>query len=325
MQMGRWFGFRRGYRDLVRLFIGRSEGTGRRVVDLYEAFKWICLDEEKFREDLRRYSMMREPRITPRDIPPLVPSHILRPTSRNKMYNARLLAVNWGGKWVERTMAPTESAAIARNALATSEIVSGLQSCQVSVRIKDYLPRIAFPAYVGRIAREAANQFFAAYEWSTHEAAAQWSAVQEFAEGLLGDPEIDTYLLVLPQISEESVGTWEVGKAKYQIVRRSRADDGQAARYGAYSDPKHRRAAYWCANLVEGEARNAETKALQRPRQAVVLIYPCLDPVRERGNTIPSIGFCVAFPGNSISQEMVFTVQDPSQPDAVVVSKIARA
>jgi hypothetical protein len=43
MQAGRWFGFREGYRDLVRLYIRREQR-----VDLYEAFEALLLDEEAF-------------------------------------------------------------------------------------------------------------------------------------------------------------------------------------------------------------------------------------------------------------------------------------
>ncbi len=53
MQMGRWFGFRPGYRDLVRLYIGREERLTRtRTVDLYQAFEAVCRDEELFRQEL---------------------------------------------------------------------------------------------------------------------------------------------------------------------------------------------------------------------------------------------------------------------------------
>lgn len=84
MQMGRWFGFRPGYRDLVRLFITP------RVRDAFEA---ACRDEEYFRGELRQYAVMVEgrPKVTPYDIPPLVMRHGLRPTAANKMYNAQLV------------------------------------------------------------------------------------------------------------------------------------------------------------------------------------------------------------------------------------------
>ncbi len=88
MQAGRWFGFRPGYDDLVRLFIRRDE-----AVDLYEAFEALLMDEEAFREELRQYEGFDEdgrPLVEPRQIPPLVSQHLpwLRPTARNKMWNA---------------------------------------------------------------------------------------------------------------------------------------------------------------------------------------------------------------------------------------------
>ncbi len=52
MQMGRWFGYRPGFSDLVRLYIGRSEPvskTGKAIfIDLYLAFKAMCRDRGGF-------------------------------------------------------------------------------------------------------------------------------------------------------------------------------------------------------------------------------------------------------------------------------------
>ncbi|SCZ64740.1 Z1 domain-containing protein [Thiohalomonas denitrificans] len=88
MQAGRWFGFREGYRDLVRLYIRRDH-----KVDLYEAFEALLLDEEAFRDELGKYAGLDEdnkPIVEPRHIPPLVSQHLpwLKPTARNKMFNA---------------------------------------------------------------------------------------------------------------------------------------------------------------------------------------------------------------------------------------------
>lgn len=88
MQAGRWFGFRQGYRDLVRLYIRRDS-----KVDLYEAFEALLLDEEAFRDELAKYAGLDEdgkPLVEPRQIPPLVSQHLpwLKPTARNKMFNA---------------------------------------------------------------------------------------------------------------------------------------------------------------------------------------------------------------------------------------------
>lgn len=88
MQAGRWFGFREGYRDLVRLYIRRNQ-----KVDLFEAFEALLFDEEAFRDELGKYAGLDEdnrPVVEPRQIPPLVSQHLpwLKPTARNKMFNA---------------------------------------------------------------------------------------------------------------------------------------------------------------------------------------------------------------------------------------------
>nr|BFE83840.1 hypothetical protein GCM10020093_064410 [Planobispora longispora] len=69
MQMGRWFGYRKGFKDLVRLYI---------TSELYEAFEAVVLDEEHFRSELRRYAELVDgrPQITPKQIPPLVAQHL---------------------------------------------------------------------------------------------------------------------------------------------------------------------------------------------------------------------------------------------------------
>ena len=85
MQMGRWFGFRKGYQDLVRLYT---------TPDLYEAFEAVCLDEEYFKNEIQQYAIMvdGEPQVVPAQVPPLVASHLarLRPAAPSKMYNAVL-------------------------------------------------------------------------------------------------------------------------------------------------------------------------------------------------------------------------------------------
>lgn len=97
MQMGRWFGFRRGYNDLVRLFIGRNENGLR---DIYEEYKDNYRMEEEFRRDLKKYSEQTQQRIRPAQVPPLVPAGgRIRPTATNRMYNAIVVSQNFAGEW----------------------------------------------------------------------------------------------------------------------------------------------------------------------------------------------------------------------------------
>ena len=127
MQMGRWFGFRRNYEDLMRLFIGRSEGPKSRPIDLYRAFEAVCQDEANLRQELRRYALPDEgDPVTPLQVPLLVTQHLpaLKPTAPNKMWNADLISENFGETQVARTLAPTSAAATRRNGKLSQALVA---------------------------------------------------------------------------------------------------------------------------------------------------------------------------------------------------------
>lgn len=106
MQAGRWFGYRNGYQDLVRLFIRRDA-----KVDLYEAFEALLLDEEDFRSELRQYEGFDEdgiPLVEPRQVPPLVSQHLpwLKPTARNKRWNAVIESQATAGTLLDKLALP---------------------------------------------------------------------------------------------------------------------------------------------------------------------------------------------------------------------------
>ena len=105
MQMGRWFGYRPGYSDLVRIYLG-CEISKRGVkgeIDLYDTFTSAAQDEEDFRRELSRFSEIGDdgrPIARPIDIPPLVGQRMpwLKPTAANKMYNSRIISKGIGGQ-----------------------------------------------------------------------------------------------------------------------------------------------------------------------------------------------------------------------------------
>lgn len=103
MQMGRWFGYRKFYRDLVRLYLGSDIARRHGSVDLYDSFTSIAQDEEDFRSELVRYAEAADdgrPLVTPMDVAPLVTQRLpwLKPSSPNKMYNAVIVEQGLGGK-----------------------------------------------------------------------------------------------------------------------------------------------------------------------------------------------------------------------------------
>jgi hypothetical protein len=110
MQMGRWYGYRTGYGDLVRLFLPDivlwKRATGARKAEyasLCDLFTASAVKEENLRNDLRQYSEVSEEdgfaRITPARVPPLVlqAAPELMPVARNKMWNAEISFAGKGG------------------------------------------------------------------------------------------------------------------------------------------------------------------------------------------------------------------------------------
>lgn len=95
MQMGRWFGYREGYRDLVRLWISRNEPAKPNPIDIYDRYQSVCIDEEKLRRKFKEWYEVPLPdgtKVTPIMIRPLIElSDVsLLPVARNKMWNTEL-------------------------------------------------------------------------------------------------------------------------------------------------------------------------------------------------------------------------------------------
>ena len=95
MQMGRWFGYRAGYQDLVRLWISRNEPAKPNPIDIYDRYQSVCIDEEKLRRKFKEWYEEPLPdgtKITPLMVRPLIElSDIaLLPVAKNKMWNTEL-------------------------------------------------------------------------------------------------------------------------------------------------------------------------------------------------------------------------------------------
>ncbi|MDY6808084.1 MAG: Z1 domain-containing protein [Actinomycetota bacterium] len=176
MQMGRWFGFRPGYRDLVRLFIGRDvPGPGGQSFDMYRAFESIVDDEEDFRAELARFTGFNsegEPMVTPRDVPPMVFQRLpwLKPTASNKMYNAVMTHRSVGGQSFSFTMQGPRGngEGNARHFALVRPLLDGLdQTGEFGFLDKDGVVR-TFEARYGIITASAVLDAIGSFTWDSN-------------------------------------------------------------------------------------------------------------------------------------------------------------
>lgn len=174
MQAGRWFGFRPGYSDLVRLYIRRDQ-----EVDLYAAFEALLQDEEDFRAELKRYAGWDEqgkPVLEPRAIPPLVTQRLpwLTPTARNKMWNAEIVERGGLGGVDDLTGVPplrTEGSAGNFTSVAVPLLQILTEAPAWSLRYRrteggDRVSEGTFTAKVGRIAAPEFLELLDRMHWS---------------------------------------------------------------------------------------------------------------------------------------------------------------
>ncbi|MFI5810266.1 Z1 domain-containing protein [Streptomyces sp. NPDC051643] len=276
MQMGRWFGFRHGYRDLVRLYIGRGTG-GDNGIDLYEAFEAACRDEDAFRAQLADYAKPVDggPAITPSQIRPLVAQYLpeLKPTSASKMMNARLVEIRSPGRWIEPSALPVGGATITRNTERWRPVLSALGGPleQFSVPAHDGTRAASFSALTAIVTHGQLLDVLGGLEWDHPKVFAPHLA---YLRSLgTGSAPLGEWLIVAPQLASANALKGPLpGTPEISLFRRARRRPGA---FGTISDPGHRRVVREL--LRDGERGIALLYPVVEPEQA--LVHP-VDPAR---------------------------------------------
>jgi len=330
MQMGRWFGFRRGYKDLVRLFIGTKEkksARGPATIDLYEAFGGVCRDEELFRKDLERYASMEEPRMTPAKIPPLVPQHMLRPTAANKMRNAVIQFRNFGGQLAESTFAPHDLDQIRHNNEALATLLQGRQVDLQTMKAEARGSLRTLRAHTALFSTKKLLQFLHSYRWfdprsSEAKIGNPLRLPIEFLEGKAGEHGIEDWLLLSPQIASPR-GLNTVNATDFDVVYRSRHEQLEH-RFHTYNDPVHRLFAQHICEQVTLPKADEALNALRSAHRGVMIYYPITDEkvgkVKKPAKGPFTVGFTLLFPENDIASPLGFTVRMADRPEEAVVT-----
>ncbi|WP_081241002.1 Z1 domain-containing protein [Streptomyces viridosporus] len=277
MQMGRWFGFRSGYRDLVRLYIGREEPFGRsKFVDLYEAYEAVCRDEETFREQLAQYAVMvdGEPQVTPVQIPPLVAQHLpwLKPSARNKMFNAELVEIRSPGRPIEPASYPLNGTVTKRNTERWRPLLRALGTTPVSFSNppdnSSTLTR-TFTALTGTVTHGELISVLSGLEWERPRYFDPHLTYLRQLDGTLA--QVDDWLLISPRLaSDNRVDASVLGSAPLSLVRRS-IQEGKSS-FGRIASVEHRTAAQ---RLIDKTAAGTGTEI--GSRTGVALVYPVVE------------------------------------------------
>ncbi|MFD8568240.1 Z1 domain-containing protein [Streptomyces sp. NPDC059639] len=334
MQMGRWFGFRPGYRDLVRLYIGREESYGRdRSADLYEAFEAICRDEELFREQLSRYAELVDgkPQLTPAQVPPLVSQHLpwVRPSARNKMFNAELVEVRSPGRPIEPAVYPLADKEIAANTERWEPVLSALacgttRHCELRPDSSVQHTR-KFEATTAVVTHARLLNVLAGLTWESDAQFAPHLTYLAQLDGRLA--KVDDWLIIAPHLTERyRLPVTILGHGPFSVFRRKR-QAGKVS-FGRISGLEHRT---YAQQLID--QASAAPDAPVGPHRGVALVYPVYEAdadadvraAASRGRLNPDeviMAFTLIPPKTAIDskrQLVRFQARNSSLPDVAIV------
>ncbi|CAH0229960.1 Z1 domain-containing protein [Rhodococcoides fascians] len=348
MQMGRWFGFREGYRDLVRLYLGREEKIGTRKVDLYSAFEAICLDEESFRSELKQYSVLinGKPQLLPSQVPPLVSQHLpwLKPASPNKMFNAQLVEIATPGEWQEPTAYPAKVTDLRHNTALWSPVLHSLSKDPHTFRFdfkkKDGTPsHHSFQGLTGTVGAGELLTLLEQLKWSApSQFGPHLTYLREISRG--AQPSVNDWLVVAPQHSSRTSARHQTLTVNGQDRKFSyfARDRRRGPLFGAISDPKHRGALMTIAGSFATE-QPVEDALFIAPKRGVLVLYPLVESTTlgkydspeqqtsavhlDLGGDEVVLAFSFVAPGTARSGDRVirFKTIDSSKPDIAIIDR----
>jgi hypothetical protein len=238
------------------------------------------------------------------------------------MYNAEIIFQNFGGTRKEPTMAPTDKRVAGLNAkLALKLLVkANLHKEGFEFRADGDPELIRVDALCGVVKPSEMRAFLDNYSWETGKKLLAREAA--YLEGSYGDPGIDRWLIVAPQMANPDA-YWPEAKSsdlpRLPVRERSRV----GRRFGSLSEPHHVKVANYLANIGESDLSplSQNFSKLKLTRTAVMLFYM----VKDRSEDFESVLFALQFPNNSIPGKLAWKVRvksRPGEPVPAVVDKV---
>jgi hypothetical protein len=305
MQMGRWFGFRNGYQELVRLYT---------TPELYESFEAVVRDEEFFRDELRQYAKLVDgrPQLTPQDVAPLVGSHVpkIKPTAPNKSYNKILAQRRTAVKEPKVGYPRLQDKADLRHNVQTFKPL--LERATATDQVELTGDRGMFHAWACEISHSELIDVLNNLKWSKLEA---FSADLAWLK-TLNDDQIDQWYIIIPQLKSDVQSSRILDFGPFSLHTRH-VDNGRLEARSPLLDRA-------VADMIARPGAPAP-----KSRRGVLSIYPMIskekNPKIVNGDLNPAevvMAFRMVLPTGAISEHgplVTFRTKDNSRPkDAII-------
>lgn len=236
LQMGRWFGYRDGYKDLCRLFL-TPEAT--------DWYGFISDATEELRDEIRRMELNG---LTPMDFGLAVRSHpgTLIVTARNKMQNTAQVVreVSLSGRMVETSVIIAAEAGRSRNIEAIKRVVGSILA---DGNLPDVFGGELFPSHLFRgVKSERVLDFISSFGTHPGQVEMQRSPLIEYIQGR----GFDAWDVVLASSSKAGEDTLTIHSLAVGLQERS-VKPGGTERFER-------------ALMVSGSSRRVASRGLER-------------------------------------------------------------
>jgi hypothetical protein len=310
MQMGRWFGFRKGYRDLVRLYT---------TPELYESFEAIVRDEEFFRDELRQYAKLVDgkPQLTPQDVPPLVGSHLpkIKPTAPNKSYNKSLAQRRTPIKEPKVGYPRLQDRADLKHNVEAFEPI--LERATATDRVELVGDRGRFRAWTCEFAHSELLDVLGRLRWSNPDA---FSADLAWLE-TLDEDQVDRWYVIIPQLQSDAQSVRILEHGPFSLHTR-RVDNGRLEARSPLFD------------RATADAIARPPKPAPKSLCGVLLVYPMIskdkNPKIVNGDLDPTevvMAFRMVLPTGAVSEHgplVTFRTKDSTRPKDAIIDEPTR-
>jgi hypothetical protein len=260
LQMGRWFGYRRGYQDLPRIWISET---------LEEWFRHLATVEAELRVDVARYE---DDHVTPLNFGARIRTHPqLAITSALKMRHARPVKVSYAGRRLQTILFNHRDRDwLLGNGQAAANLIR-------SARTKTGEPEdIGLGRWLfSDVAVGAIRVFLTEYEFHPNAVELQREPILRYIEDQNGYDDLLGWNVAVMGLSSTSLGTIELGlPAPIGLINRARLNTTKP-----YADIKSLmsrpdRVVDLGLSQEQLGGNDKDLQALRPPRKGLILLYP---------------------------------------------------
>lgn len=280
LQMGRWFGYRPGYKDLCRLYVTQ---------DLADAYGHVTKADEELRAE---FASMQDqiPPLRPEDYGLRIRSHpTLLITSLGKMASGEKLHVDFGGKVSQTIHFVRDADKVLRNREITCALLESIAAKEVA------LPEGKRGALFKNVSEDAIEAFLATYQFSARSRRLAPEKLMSYLRSAWKVGVAQDWTVYLASGGRDGTPV-SLGNQynTFAVKRGASVSDPQAYEIGVLSSPedltidlaKAPKEIAGAKSKAEAEQK-ASTKACQmRPETTALLVLYVVDPTKLDDNAL---------------------------------------